>query len=144
MTWITQKHEVAKETVYGKLVLKVNRIDASGFALKTKYDTEKSIREKIMTQTKKCLILVDCWYNAKITEMEGKILSISGLATSAASTVVENKIPNVSSSVKKQIMTQKYQTLSLNILLRLIITSLLVKHFQKKKSSLINLLLLYS
>ena len=97
-----------------------------------------------MTQTNKCLILVHCWYNAKITEMEGKILSISGLATSAASTVVENKIPNVSSSDKKQIMTQKYQTLSLNILLRLIITSLLVKHFQKKKSSLINLLLLYS
>ena len=130
--------------MYDKLVSKVNSIDTSGFALKTKYDTDKSICEKIMTQTNKCLILVHCWYNAKVTEMEGKILSISGLATSAASTVVENKIPNVSSSDKKQIMTQKYQTLSLNILLRLIITSLLVKHFQKKKSLLINLLLLYS
>ena len=115
--------------------------------LKTKHDTDKSIREKIMTQTRKCLMLVDCWYNTKITEMEGKILSISGLATSAASIAVENKIPNVSSSVKKQIMTQKYQTLSLNFLLMLIIASLLVKYLmqsQKKKSLLINVLLLYS
>ena len=40
-------------------------------------------------------------YNAKITEIEGKIPSISGLATNAALTIVENKIPNISSLVKK-------------------------------------------
>ena len=40
-------------------------------------------------------------YNAKITEIEGKIPSISGLATNAALTAVENKIPNISSLVKK-------------------------------------------
>ena len=39
--------------------------------------------------------------NAKTTEIEGKILSISGLATNAALTAVENKIPNISSLVKK-------------------------------------------
>ena len=40
-------------------------------------------------------------YNAKITEIEGKIPSISGLATNAALTIVENKIPDISSLVKK-------------------------------------------
>ena len=40
-------------------------------------------------------------YNAKITEIEGKIPSIGGLATHATLTTAENKIPNISSSVKK-------------------------------------------
>ena len=40
-------------------------------------------------------------YNAKITEIEGKIPGISSLATNAALTTVKNKIPNNSSLVKK-------------------------------------------
>ena len=40
-------------------------------------------------------------FNAEITEVEGKIPSITGLATSSALTAVANKIPNVSSLVKK-------------------------------------------
>ena len=40
-------------------------------------------------------------FNAKVTEIEGKIPSISGLATYSALTAVENKIPDVSSLVKK-------------------------------------------
>ena len=40
-------------------------------------------------------------YNAKVIEIEGKILSISGLGTNTALTTTENKIPNVSSLVKK-------------------------------------------
>ena len=40
-------------------------------------------------------------FNAKVTEIEGKIPSISGLATSSALTAVENKTPDVSSLVKK-------------------------------------------
>ena len=39
-------------------------------------------------------------YNAKITEIEGKIPSINGLATNAALRTIENKIPNISSLVK--------------------------------------------
>ena len=39
----------------------------------------------------------DC--NAKITETEGKIPSISGLATNAALTTVGYKIPTISSLV---------------------------------------------
>ena len=46
-------------------------------------------------------------YNAKITETEGKITIVSGLATNAALTAVENKILNISNLVKKQIMVQK-------------------------------------
>ena len=41
-------------------------------------------------------------YNAKITEIEGKIPTIGGLATNAALTAVEIKIPNISSLVKKK------------------------------------------
>ena len=36
------KNDVVKKTVYDKLVTKVNNIDTSRFALKTKYDTDKS------------------------------------------------------------------------------------------------------
>ena len=55
-------------------------------------------------QTQKFLILVDLLkkdYNTKITETESKILSISGLATNAALTAVENKIADVSNLLKK-------------------------------------------
>ena len=40
-------------------------------------------------------------YNAKITEIENKIASISGLAITTTLTEVENKIPNVTNLVKK-------------------------------------------
>ena len=41
-------------------------------------------------------------FNAKDTEIDGKIPSITGLATNSELTAIENKIPNVSSLVKKQ------------------------------------------
>ena len=86
-------------------------------------------------------------YNAKITEIERKIHSINGLNTTTALTIVENKMPDVSKLVKKQIMTQKYLTLNLNILPQLITINLLkilllIK--QKVKDWLINLLSLDS
>ena len=40
-------------------------------------------------------------FNAKVTEVEGKIRSIPALATNSALTAVENEIPDVSSLVKK-------------------------------------------
>ena len=40
-------------------------------------------------------------FNAKVTEIEGKITSITGLATNSAFTEVQNKIPDGSSLVKK-------------------------------------------
>ena len=54
-------NNVVKKTVYDKLVAKVISVDASGFVLKTKYDTDKSDLEK------------------KINDAEKKIPDTSGL-----------------------------------------------------------------
>ena len=58
-----------------------------------------------MMQTKRFLMLVDLLKktdcNAQISEIESKIPSISGLATTIALTAFENKIPDISSLVKK-------------------------------------------
>ena len=40
-------------------------------------------------------------YNAKVSELENEIPSISGLVTTSVLTAVENKIPSVSNLVKK-------------------------------------------
>ena len=40
------KNDVAKKTIYDKLFEKVNKIDTSGFVLKTKYDRDKSELDK--------------------------------------------------------------------------------------------------
>ena len=87
------------QCMYDKLVTKVNNIDTSGFALKTKYDTDKLNLEKKIPDTSGLVKKTD--YNAKISEIESKIPGISGLATKSALTAVENKIPDVSSLVKK-------------------------------------------
>ena len=41
------KNAILKKAVYDKLVKKVNKINTSGFALKGKYDTDKSELEKV-------------------------------------------------------------------------------------------------
>ena len=68
-------------------------------------------------------------YNVKITEIECKITSIAGLATTSALNTVENKIPNFSDLVKKQVKMQNYQTLRLNTSTHLIIICLEAKYF---------------
>ena len=81
------KNDVIKKNVCDKLVTEVNNIDTSGFASKTKYDADQSeLGNKI---------------NFKITEIESKIPSISGLAASSALTAVQNEIPDISNLVKK-------------------------------------------
>ena len=85
--------------MYDKLVAKVNCIDTSGF------DTDKSDLEKKIPHTSGLVKKLD--YNAKITEIENKIPSISGLATTSALTSLENKIPNISSLVKKKVYNTK-------------------------------------
>ena len=71
-------------------------------------------------------------YNAKITEIEGKIPNIPGLVTTAVFNAVESKILGVSNLVKKTNCNEKHhilnQILRLNILPHLITTSLLVKY----------------
>ena len=51
-------------------------------------------------------------FNSKITEVEGKIPSTSGLATNSALTAVENKIPDVSSLVTKADFDAKLKGIS--------------------------------
>ena len=68
--------------------------------VKTKCSTNKSGLEKKILDTSGLVQKTD--YNAKITEIECKILSISGLATNSALTATVNKIPDVSSLVKKK------------------------------------------
>ena len=94
------KNDVVKKTVYDKLNAKVNSVDTSGFVLKTKYDTDKSEIGNKIPNTSGLLKKTD--YNTKITEIKNKILSIRSLATNATLTVVENKIPNIISLVKKK------------------------------------------
>ena len=77
----------------------MNNIDTSGFVLKTKYDAEKTDLEYEIPVTSELAKKID--YNTKITEIENKIASISGLITNSALPVVEDKIPNVSNLVKK-------------------------------------------
>ena len=96
-----------------KLVAKVNNINTSEIVLKTEYEIDKSDLEKKISNANKTIFdtsgpVKKTDYNAKITEVEGKIHSISGLATTTALTPFENKIPDVSNLVKKQIMMQKY------------------------------------
>ena len=45
---VVKKKKKKKETVYDKLVTKVNTINTSGFVLKTQYNTDKSGLEKKM------------------------------------------------------------------------------------------------
>ena len=96
---------VKKKNVYNKLIDKVNNVDASGFVLKTKYDTHKlDLQKKISDADKKIPdtngLVKKSYYSAKASEIENKIPSISDLATSSALTAVENKIPDVKNLVK--------------------------------------------
>ena len=63
-------------------------------------------------------------FNAKVTEIEGEIPSISGLATTSALATVENKIPDVSSLVKKTDYNKKYQILKKKSLITIMTNTL--------------------
>ena len=48
------------------------------------------------------IIILKKYYDAKISEIEGAVPNVSNLATKTPLTTVENKIPSVSSLVKKK------------------------------------------
>ena len=93
------KNDIAKKTVYDKLVAKVNNIDTREFVLKTKHNTDKSELGNKIPDTSGLVKKTN--YGAKITEIEDKIPDNSNLATKTELTTVENKIPNVSNLVQK-------------------------------------------
>ena len=97
------KNNVVKEDVYNKLVAKINNIDASGFVLKTKYDTDKSELENKVPDTSNRVKKTD--YSTKITKIEGKIPDTSNLAIKTSLAAAENKIPDVANLATKTELT---------------------------------------
>ena len=89
------KNDVAKKNVYDKLVAKVDNINTSDFALKTKCQTDKTELENKILDTSSPVKKTD--YNTKMTEIEGKIPTKTQQKT--ALTTVENEIPSVSNLV---------------------------------------------
>ena len=68
------KNDVVKKAVYDIIVEKVNNIGTSGIFLKTKYEVSVDTSELVKKTD----------YNAKITEIEGKIPSTGRLAPNVA------------------------------------------------------------
>ena len=68
--------------------------------------------------------------NAKVTEIEGKIPSISGSATNSELTAVENKIPDVNSLVKKTDYNtiRQYQILKRKLLITIMTNTILIQN----------------
>ena len=99
------KNNVVKKTKYDKLVAKANSINTIKFVSKTKYEKDESdFEDKINKIDKKFLnsdLVKKTYFNTKVTKIEGKIPSITGLATNSELTAVENKIPDASSLVTK-------------------------------------------
>ena len=62
--------DVVKKVVYVKLVAKVNNIDTSGFALKTKYQTDKSQLGKKIPDISNLVKQTD--YNSKVNTLVTK------------------------------------------------------------------------
>ena len=100
------KNDVVKQTEYNKLVTKVDNIDTTNFVKKNKYEKDGSDFEDKFNKIDKKIpdvssLVKKIDFNAKISEAEGKIPSITGLATNSELTAVENKIPDVIRLVKK-------------------------------------------
>ena len=65
-------------------------------------------------------------YNSKISEIENKIPSISGSATTSALTAVKNKIPNASNLVKKTDYNTKINEIEKKKLLTIVMINILL------------------
>ena len=93
----------------------ISHVDTSSFALKTnlanlktkvdKLDIDKLLSVPVdlskLGDVVKNDVIKKTNYNAKITEIENKILDISNLATKTTLNTIENKIPDTSNLVKK-------------------------------------------
>ena len=119
---LSKLSDVAKKAVYDQLGAKVNNIDNSVFVLKTKYQIDKAELEKKIPD------VTDFFKKTKLTELENKIRDVSYSATTNALNAVGNRIPSVSSLVKKkQIITQKLLKLKKNLLVMVMINILLLQ-----------------
>ena len=102
--YLSKLSDVVKKVVYDKLIAKVNIIDNSDFAFKTKYETDKAKLENEIPDVTD-FVTNDFVTNTKLTELENTMADVISLATKTALNAVENKMPDVGSLVKKKIMT---------------------------------------
>ena len=94
-------NDVVKISFYDKLVTKVNAVETSGFVLRTLYNNDKKKKWWCWQKSPDtCGIVKKTDFNAKKTEIEGKIPSVTGLSTTAALNTDEKKIPKISNLVK--------------------------------------------
>ena len=76
-------NDILKKTEHNSLVPQVNAIHINGFVLKTQYNSDKSGLEKKIHEADKKIIpdtiglVKKTGYNAKITEFEDKIRSVT-------------------------------------------------------------------
>ena len=75
----------------------------------------KNIEEKILSSTN---LATKAFLNAKINEVKVETASITNLATKAALNAVENKIPSVSNFVKKTDYNKKINEVEIILLLQ--------------------------
>ena len=95
-------------------------------------EIKQSQKKKILDTSK---LVKKSNYNAKISEVENKIPSISGLVATSVLTAVENKIPNVGHLFKKLTITHKLMKLKRKLLIINMVIMLLLqtlKNYQQK------------
>ena len=124
------KNDVVKKTEYNKLVTKVDNSDTTNFVKKNKYEKNGSdFEDKISKIAKKISdisgLVKKTDFDTKVTEIEGKKPSITGLPTNSELTAVENKIPSVNSLVKKPITIQRLGKLKIKLMI-MIMTNILL------------------
>ena len=107
------KNDVVKKTEYNTFKNKVDSIDTSKFVSRTKFTTDtNALDDKIDKVEKKIPDITSLATKSRVTRLiteqedytdkvKKKIRDISGLASKTELTAVENKIPNVTSFVKK-------------------------------------------
>ena len=99
-------------------VLKTKPVDTGNFVTRTKFSTDtNALDDKIDKLDKKIpdvtnFVKKKTYFNSKVTEAEGKIRNISGSATNSSLTVVENKIPDITSLITKTDFNAKLKTIS--------------------------------
>ena len=90
-------------------VLKTKTVDTSNFVTRTKFSTDTNALDDKNDKVDKKIPDVTSF---KITEVEGKIPNISGLATNSSLTAVENKIPDITSLITKTDFDAKLKNIS--------------------------------
>ena len=75
-----------------------------------------------------CCIFV-AFIEKKLSEIKSKILSIRGLVTTSTLNAIENKMPDVSNSIKKQNMIQKLLKLKRKLLIKIMVNILILQNY---------------